>query len=71
MRLLIILFIATSFSACATTEPDPIQAEKELAERIERCRKLKQQREDLKGKPVRRNAADQYYRDECLNLRQP
>lgn len=50
-------------------EPDPIYQEKTLdtttAEYEENCRQLRRQIDELKGKPQRRHAASERFRQEC------
>ena len=51
-------------------DPDPIYTEKTLDtrsdDRAEHCKKLKQQMDDLKGKPLRRNPVVKRYQIECV-----
>jgi hypothetical protein len=63
----IAISIAILLGACSSSPPDPSVAQKEQSELLERCRQLQQDIEDLKGKPVRRNAAREYYVNECTN----
>ena len=51
-------------------DPDPIYTEKttdtRADDRAEHCKKLKQQMDDLKGKPLRRNPVVKRYQIECV-----
>ncbi len=61
-----IVFITVVFlSACATQDLSPMELQKKQAELIERCKQLKKDIDELKGKPIRRNAAIEYYQSEC------
>jgi len=65
------LLITTSVSiillaACSSSPTDPEAIAKEQAEQRERCKQLQQDIEDLKGRPVRRGAAIEYYNSECI-----
>lgn len=65
------LLITTSvslvfLSACSSSPTDPEVIAKEQAEQRERCKQLQQDIEDLKGRPVRRGAAIEYYNSECM-----
>ena len=55
-------------AACAKS---PELTPKQAAEQSERCAQLKKQIQDLKGKPVRRTTATEYYEKECLRTDQP
>ena len=63
-KLIIILSIIFSVSACAT-KLDPIEEQKRRAELIEHCKQLKKDMVAMKGKPIRRNAATQTFNSEC------
>ncbi len=52
-------------SACSSTPTDPAEKQKNFEERVKRCKKLKQEADELRGKPIRRNAALEYYQQEC------
>ncbi len=62
--IIIILFVL-SLGACATKDLTPKEIQEKRAELIKRCKELKKDIDDLKGSPIRRNAAIQYYDDEC------
>ena len=42
-----------------------MEKQKNRAELIEHCRKLKKDMDEMKGKPIRRNAATQSFNAEC------
>ncbi|MFT5520342.1 MAG: hypothetical protein ACI9IA_000933 [Enterobacterales bacterium] len=66
-----LLKIILTFSAlvllqgCATKELTPMEKQAKRAELIEHCRKLKREMDELKGKPLRQNAATQSFNTEC------
>ncbi|MFT5397152.1 MAG: hypothetical protein ACI85N_002370, partial [Gammaproteobacteria bacterium] len=50
------------------TQPQgPVTSKKVISQTSERCRELSQNIEKLKGKPLRRSAARDLYKAECLN----
>ncbi len=57
---------ALTLTACSSSPTDPETIAKEEAEQHERCRQLQQDIEDLKGRPIRRGAAIEYYNSECI-----
>lgn len=65
MKLLTVAILALLILSCSSTF-DPIEDQKKKAELIERCKKLKQEIDDLKGKPVRRSAAIEYFDEQCF-----
>ena len=65
-KIFLACFTAVLLSGCATKELDPIEQQKQQAELIERCKKLKKEIDELKGKPVRRSAAIEYFNDQCF-----
>ncbi len=67
----LIISLSGILTACATAELTPIEKQKKQAELLERCKKLKKDMDDLKGKPLRRNASTQAYEDECWIRDQP
>lgn len=65
--LLIIIGVGVlTLTACSSSPTDPEAIAKEQAEQRERCRQLQQDIEDLKGRPIRRGAAIEYYNSECI-----
>lgn len=42
-----------------------METQKNFDERLKRCKKLKLEADALKGKPLRRNAALEYFQQEC------
>ena len=79
MKYLLFLLVALGLSFTAQAEkgqsimfgdPDPIYAETapdtQADNNAEHCKKLKQQMDDLKGKPLRRNPVVKRYEIECL-----
>ena len=42
-----------------------MELQKKQAELIKRCKELKKDIDDLRGNPIRRNAAIEYYASEC------
>ena len=64
------IFLAFLLSACSSSSSDPAlaleQAQQEEIDLRDRCKKLQQDIEDLKGRPVRRGAAREYYQNECV-----
>ena len=64
--IVITIFMATLLGACSSSSIDPAANQKEEAELAERCRELQEDIEDLKGRPVRRSAAREYYANECM-----
>jgi len=67
------LFFFLLLASCASTPTDPLEVQKARQALMERCQKLKKEIVDLRGKPVRRNAAIKYYESECsaLNAERP
>jgi hypothetical protein len=69
------IFLAFLLSACSSSSSDPSltreQAQQEEDELRDRCKKLQQDIEDLKGRPVRRGAALEYYQNECVHHSEP
>jgi PBP1b-binding outer membrane lipoprotein LpoB len=59
------VFLAFLLSACSSSS-DTALTQQEEAELRERCKQLLQDAEDLKGRPVRRGAALEYYQNECV-----
>ena len=59
------VFLAFLLSACSSSS-DTALTQQEEAELRERCKRLLQEAEDLKGRPVRRGAALEYYQNECV-----
>jgi len=59
------MFLAFLLSACSSSS-DTALTQQEEAELRERCKQLLQDAEDLKGRPVRRGAALEYYQNECV-----
>ena len=55
-----------TLTACSSSPTDPETIAKEQAEQRERCRQLQHDIENLKGKPIRRGAAIEYYNSECI-----
>lgn len=68
---IVAISMAVLLSACSSSPSDPSVAQKEQSELLERCRQLQKDIEDLKGRPVRRSAAREYYASECTNRVQP
>ena len=67
LLLLMATTVCTFFlTACSSQPVDPEVIAQEQAEQRERCKQLQQDIEDLKGKPVRRGAAIEYYNSECM-----
>ena len=64
--IVITIFMATLLGACSSSSTGPAAKQKEEAELAERCRELQEDIEDLKGRPVRRSAAREYYANECM-----
>jgi cell division protein FtsB len=64
--IVITIFMATLLGACSSSLTDPAAKQKEDAELAERCKELQEDIEDLKGRPVRRSAAREYYANECM-----
>lgn len=64
--IVITIFMATLLGACSSSPTDPAAKQKQEADLAERCRELQEDIEDLKGKPVRRSAAREYYANECM-----
>lgn len=52
--------------SCATKDLSPQQLQQRKAELMERCKQLKKDVNDLKGQPIQRNAAIEYYQSECV-----
>lgn len=63
-----ILTLIVLMAGCASTANDPVAELEARKALIERCQKLKKEIVDLRGKPVRRNAAVKYYESECSAL---
>ena len=57
-----IIFIA----GCANQNVHQNLTQQQKIAKIERCKKLQQDIQNLKGKPVRRSSARDYYQKECL-----
>ena len=55
----------TLATACANKELDPLEEQKRRAELIEHCKELKKDMDELKGKPILRNAAIETFRSQC------
>ncbi|NVJ59850.1 MAG: hypothetical protein HWE27_05635 [Gammaproteobacteria bacterium] len=70
MKYVPIVFSALFFLGCSTTY-DPVEEQKEKAELVERCKKLKQDIDDLKGQPQRRSAAIEYFDEQCFVIPEP
>ena len=70
MKVILTLLSTLFFLGCSTTA-DPLEKEKKRAELLERCKKLKQEIDDLKGKPQRRKAAIEYFEDQCFVVPEP
>ncbi len=51
--------------SCSSTPLNPVEEQKKQAELNQRCNKLKKEMDSLRGKPVRRNAAIEYYNSQC------
>ena len=64
-KLIIVIITIVFLSACATPDLSPMELQKKQAELIKRCKGLKKDIDDLKGSPIRRNAAIEYYQSEC------
>ena len=64
-------FMITLLVGCASTPPTQEETKKEETELLERCQQLQQDIEDLKGRPVRRSAAREYYASECTRGSEP
>ena len=62
---LLLISISLSVMGCAG-KYDGELTERQQAAKIERCKELKKQIEKLKGSPVRRTTAREYYAKECL-----
>lgn len=65
--MVIAMFLAVLLCACSSSPSDSSVTNQEHAELIERCRQLQEDIDDLKGRPVRRGAAREYYASECTN----
>ena len=81
MKHLVFLLVALALSFATQAQkgqsimfgdPDPVYTEKTADtaadEHAEFCKKLKQQMEDLKGKPLRRNPVVRRYQEECMDM---
>ena len=79
MKYLLFLLVALGLSFTAQAEkgqsimfgdPDPIYTEKTLDTRADDhaqfCKNLRQQMQDLEGKPLRRNSVEKRYQIECV-----
>lgn len=64
--IVVAMFLAFLLSACSSSSSDPALTQQEEADVRDRCKKLQQDIEDLKGSPVRRGAAREYYQNECV-----
>ncbi|MDX2348899.1 MAG: hypothetical protein QNK32_00785, partial [Porticoccus sp.] len=64
--MIVAIFLAFLLSACSSSSSDQALTQQEEADLQERCNKLQQDIEDLKGRPVRRGAAREYYQNECV-----
>ncbi len=63
---IVTIFLAFLLSACSSSSSDQALTQQEEADLQERCSKLQQDIEDLKGRPVRTGAAREYYQNECV-----
>lgn len=73
IRNTLFIILAIGLTGCINKSPDQSSSaltDKQMKEKIERCSTLKKQVEDLKGKPVRRSSAREYYAVECLERTQ-
>ena len=68
---IVAIFLAILLNACSSSPTDPLIAQKEQSKQLERCLQLQKDIEDLKGKPVRRSAAREYYASECTSGAEP
>jgi len=66
LRIMVIAILISGLFACASGELSPMEEQKKQVELIERCKKLKKEIDELKGSPVRRNAAIEYFNDQCF-----
>lgn len=69
MKKLILCLTIIAVSGCANQVINQTTSEltkHQKIEQVQRCAKLKQQIKDLKGKPLRRTSAREYYEKECL-----
>jgi len=71
LKLVLSILIIILLSACATKDLTPMEIQQKQTELIERCKKLKKDIDNLKGKPVRRNAAIEYFSDQCVTRTDP
>jgi len=66
-KLILGLVLTLLLPGCATQDLSPTELQQRKVELIERCKKLKKDLDDLKGKPLQRNAAIEYYQSECVS----
>lgn len=65
LKLSLLILCSVTLTGCATSELTPLEEQQKRAELIERCRQLKKDMVELKGKPLRRNASTQAFNAEC------
>ncbi len=65
-KLVIIATLIIFVASCANQNVHQNLTQQQKAAKIERCKKLQQDIQDLKGKPIRRSSARDYYQKECL-----
>ncbi len=61
------ILLACFLSSCSSPSSDSSSDQREQAKLMERCQQLQKDIEDLKGRPIRRSAAREYYMNECTN----
>ena len=66
-----LLVISLTLSGCVGRDLTPMEIQAKQAELVKRCLELKKDIENLKGKPIQRNAAIEYYNDECNTRTDP
>ena len=65
LKITLIITVLALIPACATKDLTPLEKQEKKAELIEHCRELKREMDELKGQPIRRNAATQMFNSEC------